>query len=66
MTVARIKIALDQEEYSALLDAGENDLRNAESQARFFIRKELERRGFLHPRVDQPTVSQPESDRVGE
>ena len=45
--VMRLKLTLEQPEYSALLKVATNELRNPVDQARFIIRKDLERRGFL-------------------
>lgn len=47
MIVARIKIPLHQEEYSALLRMAERELRPIDMQARWIIRCELKRHGFL-------------------
>lgn len=47
MIVTRLKLPLEQAEYSALLKAAENELRNPIDQARFILRQELERRGLL-------------------
>ena len=43
----QIKINLEQAEYSALLKAALNELRNPADQARFILRAELEHRGLL-------------------
>lgn len=45
--VMRLKLTLEQPEYSALLKVATDELRNPVDQARFIIREELERRGFL-------------------
>ncbi len=47
MTVQRIRITLKDAEYSALADLAIAELRPLESQARFLLRAELERRGLL-------------------
>lgn len=47
MIVARIKIPLHQEEYSALMKMAERELRPIDMQAKWIIRRELERHGFL-------------------
>jgi hypothetical protein len=52
--VTRVTLTLEQPEYAALLRAGEAELRNPQDQARFILRKELERLGFLEmPKVTQ-------------
>lgn len=58
MVVTRIKIPLDQAEYSALLTVSLAEMRSPSDQVRFILRQELERRGLLH------TVEQ--DDRQGE
>jgi hypothetical protein len=45
--INRIKLTLEQPEYSALLEASLQELRNPADQARYIIRQELERRGLL-------------------
>jgi hypothetical protein len=47
MIVTRLKLPLEQAEYTALLEAAEKELRNPADQARFILRPELERRGLL-------------------
>lgn len=47
MIITRLKLPLEQAEYSALLKVAENELRNPIDQARFILRKELERLGLL-------------------
>lgn len=46
-TVTRLKIVMPQSEYSALLHAAGHTLRTPDAEARFIIRRELERRGLL-------------------
>jgi hypothetical protein len=46
-TVTRIKIVMPQSEFSALLQASGHTLRTPAAEARFIIRRELERRGLL-------------------
>lgn len=53
--IVRIKIPMEQIEYSALLDAAASELRDPVSQARFFIREELTRRGLL-TQQDAPVI----------
>jgi hypothetical protein len=45
--VIRLKLTLEQDEYSALLESALADLRNPSDQARFILRQELEKRGLL-------------------
>ena len=45
--VVRLKIVLEQAEYSALFKMAMAELRNPPDQTRFILRSELERRGFL-------------------
>jgi hypothetical protein len=47
MIVTRLKLPLEQAEYTALLKIAGNELRNPVDQARFILRQELERRGLL-------------------
>jgi hypothetical protein len=47
MIVTRLKLPLEQEEYTALLKMAGDELRNPTDQARFILRQELERRGLL-------------------
>ena len=45
--VVRIKIAIEQEEYSALLALALTELRSAEDQLHFIMRQSLLEKGFL-------------------
>ena len=63
MVVTRIKIPLEQAEYSALLKAALSEMRNPADQARFILRQELERRGLLSP--PEQNDHQEESTRDG-
>lgn len=47
MIVTRLKLPLEQAEYTALLKVAGDELRNPIDQARFILRQELERRGLL-------------------
>lgn len=47
MTVERIRLTLQEPEYSALVNVAQSELRPVEHQARYMIRAELRRRGFL-------------------
>lgn len=50
MSVIRLKISLEQVEFSALLNAAVNEMRNPSDEARFILCQELERRGLLSSR----------------
>ncbi len=50
--VNRLKLALDQAEYSALLKVATNELRSPDDQARYIVRQELTRRNLLP--IEQP------------
>jgi hypothetical protein len=52
--INRLKLALDQIEYSALVDVALKELRNPTDQARYIVRQELIRRGLLP--IDQHPV----------
>lgn len=43
----RIKLTLEQPEYSALLELATRELRGPDEQAHHIVRQELERRGLL-------------------
>lgn len=47
--VNRITVPLKQQEYTALLNVCEEQLRNAPDQIHWFVRRELESAGFLQP-----------------
>ena len=47
MIVTRLKLPLEQAEYTALLKIAGDELRNPIDQARFILRQELARRGLL-------------------
>jgi len=49
MTVIRVKVPLEQTEYTALLKMAQIELRSADDQIRFILRQELTHRGFLQP-----------------
>ena len=52
--VNRVKLTLEQPEYSALLKVARAELRTVDAQARHIIRCELERRGLLLPDDRRP------------
>jgi hypothetical protein len=52
MIVTRLKLPLEQEEFSALLKVADKELRNPTDQARFILRQELARRGLLLIQAD--------------
>ncbi len=43
----RLKVILDQPEYSALLQVAIEELRSPDDQVRYMVRQELMRRGLL-------------------
>ena len=47
MSIERIRILLDEEEYEALFVLSEHELRPLPSQVRHIVRDELMRRGLL-------------------
>ena len=47
MVIARLKLPLEQAEFSALSKVAERELRSPVDQARFMLRQELERCGLL-------------------
>ena len=55
--VNRIKLVLEQDEYSALLAVARSELRNPADQARHILRQDLLRRGLLSG--DTPSVTTP-------
>ena len=55
--VVRLKLTLEQPEYSALLKVATEELRNPVDQARFIIRMELERRGLIPAKIDSEEES---------
>jgi hypothetical protein len=52
--ITRISVPLSHEEREALYRSATEDMRGLREQARWLLRHELERRGFLHP-TDDPT-----------
>ena len=46
--VIRLKLAIEQEEYSALLKLAISELRNPKSQLLFILRQKLELQELLH------------------
>jgi hypothetical protein len=60
MIVTRLKLPLEQAEYTALLKIAGDELRNPIDQARFILRQELERRGLL--KADSAPVALPAED----
>ena len=60
--VNRVKLTLEQPEYSALLKVARAELRTVDAQGRHFIREALERRGLLLT-ADRPAGAQPQEVR---
>lgn len=62
--INRLKIELEQPEYSALLKMALDELRNPSDQARYILRLEFERRGLLPlqdaARPQEPALPIPE------
>jgi hypothetical protein len=56
MNITRLKVPLEQVEYSALLKISGDELRNPIDQARFILRQEFERRGLL-PQEQTPELN---------
>lgn len=54
----RLKILLEQPEYSALIQLSEKELRTPADQARLIVRLELIRRGLLPDDITEPNPSQ--------
>jgi len=54
----RLKILLEQPEYSALIQLSEKELRTPADQARLIVRLELIRRGLLPDDITEPNHSQ--------
>lgn len=52
--VNRIKLTLEQPEYSALLKLAISELRSPDAQARYMLRREFERRGLLVTGPESP------------
>jgi hypothetical protein len=53
--INRVKLNLEQDEYSALLKVAVAELRNPADQARHILRQDLQRRGLLPADVQMPT-----------
>jgi uncharacterized protein (UPF0216 family) len=60
MVVTRIKLPLEQREYSALLKLSKAQLRSPDDQARYILRQELERCGLLQS-MDRRIIQQEEN-----
>lgn len=52
--ITRLKLALPQTEYKALMKLAESETRNPPDQLRHILRVELERRGLLPTEAAQP------------
>jgi hypothetical protein len=66
MIVTRLKLPLEQAEFSALVKVAGVEMRSPSDQARFILRQELERRGLLAteqcdkiPKCNQPVMQEP-------
>ncbi len=49
--MSRISILLNAKEFQALVAAAESHYRHPREEARFMLRQELERGGFLHGQI---------------
>lgn len=58
--VVRMKLVIEQDEYSALLRLARGELRNPESQLHFILRKELKRNGLIS---DKPVSHDPRKSK---
>ena len=54
MSINRLKVVLEQPEYSALLKLAIAELRNPQDEIRFIVRLELIRRGLLSSDFAKP------------
>jgi hypothetical protein len=57
IVVNRVKLVLDQDEYSALLKVAISELRNPADQVRHILRQDLMRRGLLPGDTPTPAPS---------
>jgi len=55
--VSRVKLALEQSEYTALLKMAMSELRGPADQARHIVRQELMRRGYLSADTSAPDAT---------
>lgn len=60
--INRLKILLDQPEYTALLKLSEQELRNPADQARLLVRQELIRQGLIPTNTNEPKEKLPNYD----
>lgn len=65
MIEIRLKIPLEKDEYSALLQVASEELRNPVDQLRFFLRQELELRGLLEQKTRSSTDDKISHDHKG-
>ncbi len=66
MIVTRLKVPLEQAEYSALLKVAIDDLRSPTDQVRHILRQELERRGLLDIKENTQQVQATQLVQVGQ
>ncbi len=59
--INRLKLTLDQAEYSALLNMAIGELRSPDDQLRYLLRTEAQRRGLLE--AEQPYLQPKEGER---
>ena len=60
MTVTRVRIPLEQPEYSGLLGMSRAELRSPDDQLRHILRQELRRRGLLQSHRSQHQIEEEE------
>jgi hypothetical protein len=63
--INRVKLILEQDEYSALLKVATSELRNPADQARHILRQDLARRGLLPADASQTEAPKPVIDGWG-
>jgi hypothetical protein len=66
--IVRLKLTLNQEEYSALMRNALADLRDPSDQARHILRQELFRRGWFSPLkpTESPAVDAALNPEIGD
>jgi hypothetical protein len=64
--INRIKLALEQDEYAALLKVAGAELRNPADQARHILRQDLTRRGLLSADAPTPITAKPAQPSEGD
>ncbi len=57
--LGRLRVTLDDAEYSALLKLADREMRGVPDQARHIVRRELERLGYLEANPTQEAATCP-------